>query len=91
MKRFILLLIKDDIKITTLIGALENINISAYDYHLNNSTIIFHLMSIEPTEEQLEEYSKLIETGKADLLSKPKELQAFAKRVYKELLEFVEP
>jgi hypothetical protein len=91
MKPYILLLIQDDIKITTLIGALENLRISARDYHLNNSTVIFHLMGIPETEEQVEAYCKLIESGKEELINNPKELQVFAKAVYTKLLAFVEP
>lgn len=91
MKPYILLLIQDDIKITTLIGALENLRISARDYHLNNSTVIFHLMGIRETEEQVEEYCKLIESRTEEFMSNPKELQLFAKAVYTKLLRFVEP
>lgn len=90
MKPYILLLIQDDIKITALIGALENLRISARDYHLHNSTVIFHLMGIKETEEQVEAYCKLIESGIDEGMSNPKELQAFAKTVYAKLSEFGE-
>lgn len=77
-------------KITALIGALENLRISARDYHLHNSTVIFHLMGIRETEEQVEAYCKLIESGMEERTNNPKELQAFAKTVYTKLLEFEE-
>jgi len=59
MKNHIIRLIKDDIKITTLILSLEILNISAPDHYLGNSTIIFDLMQIPNTLIRGNQKSKL--------------------------------
>lgn len=63
MKKNIVLLISDDIKISTLVNMLESIGISAYNYYLNNSKVIFSLMGIPLKDETQDFYYKLIELG----------------------------
>lgn len=63
MKKNIVLLISDDIKITTLVNTLEDLDISTYEYYLSNSKVIFNLMGIPLKDETLDFYFKLIEFG----------------------------
>ncbi|TSJ39080.1 hypothetical protein [Fluviicola chungangensis] len=88
MKTNIILLIQDDIKISRLIGVLENLDISAGSYYLGNVTVIFSLMGISNTEANQEFYQLLIE--KADDLENyrtPKALMELAEEVYGKLGE----
>lgn len=88
MKTNIIRLIQDDIKISRLIGVLENLDISASSYYLGNVTVIFSLMGISNTEANQEFYQLLIE--KADDLEKyrsPEALLELAEEVYGKLGE----
>lgn len=87
MKKHILRLIADDIKITRLINVLRDIEISADSYFLGNSQIIFSLMGISENEIILESYCQMIE--KADDLKKygsNSKIMEFAEEVYTYLL-----
>lgn len=90
MKTNILRLIQDDIKISRLIGVLENLEIYASSYYLGNSTVIFSLMGITDNEQNQEFYQLLIE--QADDLEKyrtPEDLSKLAEEVYERLGELV--
>lgn len=88
MKTNIIRLIQDDIKISRLIGVLENLDISASSYYLGNVTVIFSLMGISNTEANQEFYQLWIE--QADDLEKyrsPEALKELAEEVYGKLGE----
>lgn len=90
MKTNIIRLIEDDIKISRLIGVLENLDISASSYYLGNVTVIFSLMGISNTEANQEFYQLWIE--KADELEKyrsPEALNELAEEVYGKLEEMM--
>ncbi len=90
MKTNILSLIQDDIKISRLIGVLENLDISASSYYLGNVTVIFSLMGISNTEQNQEFYQLLLE--QADDLEKyrtPESFSKLAEEVYERLGERV--
>lgn len=63
MKENIIHLIQDDIKISKLISNLQNLGISACNYYLNNSRVIFNLMGIPIEEETQDLYHRMIELG----------------------------
>ena len=83
MKTNILRLIQDDIKISRLIGVLENLNIYANSYYLGNATVIFSLMGITDNEQNQEFYQLMVE--QADDLEKyrtPEALKEFTEEIY---------
>lgn len=61
MKKNIILLILDDIKVSRLLHVLEMLDISTKSYHLCNSIVIFDLMELPAKDEYLDSYYKLIE------------------------------
>jgi hypothetical protein len=89
MKKNIIQLIKDDIKISRLVGTLERLDVSANKYYLGNSIVIFSLLGIIENDQNTELYNKLIEQGedlkKYDSIEKVEEL---AEVVYKQLMVF---
>lgn len=89
MKKNILRLIQDDIKLSRLINTLEVLNISAYYYFSANSTVILSLMGIEDCEDVQEGYNQRIEQAceleNYDTVDKVQEL---AEEVYEFLLTF---
>jgi hypothetical protein len=87
MKRNMILLIRDDIKISRLINTLEQLNVSARHYHLSNSTVIFSLMGIPEEEPNLEIYYKMIEQG-ADLdkYDSNEKIEELAEGIFKQLM-----
>lgn len=89
MKSNIVHLIRDDIKISRLINTLERLNISAHQYNLGNSKVIFSLMGIPEEEPYLEIYYKLIEQG-ADLdkYDSNEKIEELAEGIFKQLMVF---
>ena len=89
MKKNIIRLIQDDIKISRLVNALERLNISAYQYSLGNSKVIFSLMGIPEDEQNSEIYFKMVERGedvtKYDTIEKIEEL---SEEIFKQLILF---
>lgn len=90
MKHHIIQLIKDDVKVTQLIQTLQKLDISAGQYYLCNSSVIFYLMGILDDEPMLEKYSGLIEAAELGIMNDPKKLTVFSCRVYDDLLGFME-
>jgi hypothetical protein len=87
MKTNIISLIQDDIKISRLIGLLENLAISANSYYLGNFTVIFSLMEITDSEENRESYHCLVEQGEdLDKYGSPEKVKELAEEIYRELL-----
>lgn len=82
-------LIRDDIKISRLINTLEKLNISAYQYSLGNSKVIFSLMGIPDEEQNFEIYYKMIEQAedltKYDSNEKVEEL---SEEIFRQLMVF---
>lgn len=66
MKTNVLTLIKDDIKISRLTNTLDQLNVPVNHYPLGNAKVIFSLLEIPETEQNLESYYQLIEQA-ADL------------------------
>lgn len=88
MRRNILRLIQDDVKITRLVHTLDNLHINCYDYLLNNSTVIFSLMGITPCEEINEEYYKMIEKASDEDYSTSDKMKDLSMEIYKCLLNY---
>lgn len=87
MKTNIISLIQDDIKISRLIGLLENLAISANCYYLGNSKVIFSLMEITDNEENRESYHFLVERGEdLDKYDSPEKVKELVEEIYRELL-----
>lgn len=82
-------LIRDDIKISRLINTLERLNVSAYQYTLGNSKVIFSLMGIPDEEQNFEIYYKMIEQGE-DLTKydSNEKIEELAEEVFKQLMVF---
>ncbi|MNK12768.1 hypothetical protein D3C87_308440 [compost metagenome] len=82
-------LIRDDIKISRLINTLEQLNVSAYQYTLGNSKVIFSLMGIPDEEQNFEIYYKMIEQGE-DLTKydSNEKIEELAEDVFKQLMIF---
>ncbi|MNK00384.1 hypothetical protein D3C87_181680 [compost metagenome] len=89
MKTNIVRLIRDDIKISRLINTLERLNVSARQYHLSNSAVIFSLMGIPDEEPNLEIYYKMIEQG-ADLdkYDSNEKIEELAEGIFTQLMVF---
>jgi hypothetical protein len=89
MKMNIILLIRDDIKISRLLNTLEQLNVSARHYHLSNSKVVFSLMGIPEEESNLEIYYKMIEQG-ADLdkYNSNEKIEELAEGIFKQLVVF---
>jgi|GEM_PF-4130364 len=89
MKKNIIRLIQDDIKISRLINTLERLNVSASQYNLGNSMVIFSLMGIPEDEQKTEIYFKMVEQGedltKYDSTEKIEEL---SEEIFKQLILF---
>lgn len=82
-------LIRDDIKISRLINTLERLNVSAYQYTLGNSKVIFSLMGIPDEEQNFEIYYKMIEQGE-DLTKydSNEKIEELAEEVFRQLMVF---
>lgn len=87
MKTNIISLIRDDIKISRLIDTLERLNISAHQYNLGNSKVVFSLMGIPEEEPKLEIYYKLVEQG-ADLeqYDSNEKIEELAEGIFRQLM-----
>jgi hypothetical protein len=87
MKANILTLIEDDIKISRLTNTLDLLNVPANHYPLGNAKVIFSLLEIQESEQNLETYYQLIEQAadseQCDLNEKLTEL---AEGVFRELV-----
>lgn len=87
MKTNILRLIQDDIKISRLIGVLEQLDISANSYYLGNSTVIFSFMGIADNEHNQELYHRMVEQGEdLEKYLAPAKVKELAEEIYKQLL-----
>lgn len=87
MKTNILRLIQDDIKVSRLIGVLEQLDISANSYYLGNSTVIFSFMGIADNEHNQELYHHMVERGEdLDKYLAPEKVKELAEEIYKCLL-----
>lgn len=87
MKTNILRLIQDDIKISRLIGVLEQLDISANSYYLGNSTVIFSFLGIADNEQNQELYHRMVERGEdLDKYLSPANVKELAEEIYKQLL-----
>lgn len=84
MKENIIHLIQDDIKISKLISNLQNLGISACNYYLNNSRVIFNLMGIPIEEETQDLYHRMIELGSdaGEYNSSSKNVEELAEDIY---------
>lgn len=82
-------LIRDDIKISRLINVLESLNVSAYQYSLGNSKVIFSLMGIPDEEQNFEIYYKMIEQGE-DLTKydSNEKIEELAENIFRQLMVF---
>lgn len=87
MKTNILRLIQDDIKISRLIGVLEQLDISANSYYLGNSSVIFSFLGIPDNEHNQELYHRMVEQGEdLDKYLAPVKVKELAEEIYKQLL-----
>lgn len=66
METNILLLLKDDIKLTSIAYILHNIGWDAHSLTTNNAIVIFNLMGIENTDDTFDFYHGLIENPNVD-------------------------
>ena len=89
MKKNIIRLIQDDIKISRLIDNLERLNVSAHHYSLANSKVIFSLLGIPEDEQKTEIYFKMVEQGE-DLVKydTPEKIEELAEEIFKQLIHF---
>ena len=89
MKENIIRLIRDDIKISRLVNALESLNISAYQYSLGNVKVIFSLMGISEDEQNSEVYFKMVERGE-DMVKydSNEKIEELAEEIFKQLILF---
>lgn len=89
MKKNIIRLIRDDIKISRLINTLERLNVSAHQYNLGNSMVIFSLLGIPEDDQKTEVYFKMVEQGedlsKYDTNEKIEEL---SEEIFRQLILF---
>lgn len=89
MKENIIRLIRDDIKISRLINTLEDLNVSAHQYSLGNSIVIFSLMEIDENEQHSEIYFKMVEQGEDLVKYNSKEkIEELAEEIFKQLILF---
>lgn len=87
MKTNILRLIQNDIKISRLIGVLEQLDISANSYYLGNSTVIFSFMGIAENEHNKDWYHLMVEQGEdLDKYLSSAKVKELAEEIYKQLL-----
>lgn len=87
MKNNIVHLITDDIKISRLVNTLARIEVSAYQYSLGNSMVIFSLMGIPAKEEHKDLYYKMIEQGEDTTKYDTKEkIEELAEEIFRQLL-----
>lgn len=89
MKKNIIRLIQDDIKISRLINTLERLNVSASQYNLGNSMVIFSLMGIPEDEQKTEVYFKMVEQGE-DLTKydSNEKIEELSEEIFKQLILF---
>ncbi|HEY1054631.1 MAG TPA: hypothetical protein VGE24_05830 [Emticicia sp.] len=72
-----------------MINTLERLNVSAYQYTLGNSKVIFSLMGIPDEEQNFEIYYKLIEQGE-DLTKydSNEKIEELADEIFRQLIVF---
>lgn len=89
MKKNIVRLIQDDIKISRLINTLERLNVSAHQYNLGNSKVIFSLLGIPEDEHKAEVYFKMVEQGE-DLAKydSNEKIEELSEEIFKQLILF---
>jgi hypothetical protein len=89
MKRNMILLIRDDIKISRLTNVLDHLHVPVNHYPLGNAKVIFSLLEIPDEEQNREMYYKLIEQA-ADLeqCNSNEKLEELAEGVFRELVGF---
>lgn len=86
LKKHIIQLIHDDIKISRLINLLMSLDISAGSYYLGNSTFIFALLGIDSHETTQELYNQMIERGEnIEKYGTHEKMKSLAEEIYDEL------
>ncbi|MGV3609850.1 MAG: hypothetical protein ACO1N0_02805 [Fluviicola sp.] len=89
MKSNIIRLIKDDIKISRLVNTLERLQVSAHQYSLGNSGVIFSLMGVPAEEQNLDLYYKLIEQGEdVTKYNTNEKIEELAEEIFRQLIVF---